>query len=71
MNIKILPLPKGGKNRAGAGVFSSIGKFSRPFLKQILRIGLNKLKEKAMDKIKKEERILLDWLPCNNNNNNN
>ena len=53
MNIKILPLPKGGRNRAGAGVFSSIGKFSRPFLKQILRIGLNKLKEKAMDKIKR------------------
>ena len=51
MNIRILPLPKGG--RKGGSLLSTIGRYSRPFLKQLLRIGLDKLKQKAISKIKK------------------
>ena len=53
MNIRFLPLPKGGRRRVGGSILRTIGRFSRPFLKQILRIGLNKLKEKAISKIRR------------------
>ena len=50
MNIRILPLPKGGKK--GGSILSTIGRYSRPFIKQILRMGLDKLKKKAISRIK-------------------
>ena len=52
MKITYLPLPKGGRKKKAGSILGRIGAYSRPFIKQILRLGVDQLKNKAIAKIK-------------------